>query len=145
MTYPSDDLNRLIQLGRQRGALTVDDLRHTMPLDQMSAEDVADVIARLEAAGVAVELDPALLVPNRHDGVRLEALPASFRLRSAAGPEAAPAALAHTALARTQMSAPSPESTPLAPVTWSRAALTMIVAALVAAGLVVAWVAWRLA
>lgn len=60
----------LMEIGRQRGSLDIDDIRRTLPVGAMSIEELADVLARLEEAGISVEIDPALLTP-RHQGVTL--------------------------------------------------------------------------
>ncbi|MEE8627105.1 MULTISPECIES: RNA polymerase sigma factor region1.1 domain-containing protein [Methylobacterium] len=54
-------LDRLIALGRSRGELTPDDLRRALPVDRMSAEDIALVLIELEEAGIAVDPDEILL------------------------------------------------------------------------------------
>jgi hypothetical protein len=58
-------LDRLIQLGRRRGGLEIDDIRQVLPVDTMTTEELADVLARLEEAGISVEIDRALLTPRR--------------------------------------------------------------------------------
>ncbi|MDQ6734012.1 MAG: RNA polymerase sigma factor region1.1 domain-containing protein [Nitrospirota bacterium] len=55
----------LMETGRQRGGLEIDDIRRALPVDAMSIEELADVLARLEEAGISVEIDPALLT-GRH-------------------------------------------------------------------------------
>jgi hypothetical protein len=64
---PATALEYLMRLGRQRGALDIDDIRQVLQVDTMSMEDLADAVARLEDAGVPVEIDPALLA-RRRDG-----------------------------------------------------------------------------
>jgi len=56
--------DRLVQLGRRRGALQSDDIRQALPVDAMTTEEIVDVVTRLEDAGIAVEIDPALLTPR---------------------------------------------------------------------------------
>lgn len=58
-------LDRLVALGKSRGGLTPDDLRRALPVDRMSAEDIALVLIELEEAGVPVDPDEALLTPGR--------------------------------------------------------------------------------
>jgi Sigma-70 factor, region 1.1 len=62
-----DDANwqRLIRIGRERGALTIDDLRTALPVELMTPEELADAVMRLEDAGVPVELDEWLARPAR--------------------------------------------------------------------------------
>jgi hypothetical protein len=54
-------LDRLIILGRSQGGLGPDDLRRALPVDRMSAEDIAMVLIELEEAGIPVDPDEALL------------------------------------------------------------------------------------
>ena len=54
----------LINLARQRGGLTMEDLRKALPLDSMSVEDISLVLTRLDKAGVDLEIDPDLLLPE---------------------------------------------------------------------------------
>jgi len=57
----SNTLDRLISLGRERGHLTTEDLRASLPIESMSAEDIALVVIQLEETGVPVELEESLL------------------------------------------------------------------------------------
>ncbi len=58
----SGTLARLVALGRQKGQVTNQDLEEALPIDAMSAEDIALVVVHLEEAGVSVDLDENLLV-----------------------------------------------------------------------------------
>lgn len=60
----------LKEMGRQRGGLNVDDIRRALPVDTMSIEELSDVLAHLEEAGIPVEIDSVLLTP-RHPRVTL--------------------------------------------------------------------------
>lgn len=53
--------DRLMHLGRQPGGLKIDDIRQALPIDTMAIEEIADVVARLEEAGISVEVDAGLL------------------------------------------------------------------------------------
>ena len=55
-------VERLLALGRPTGRLEPGDLAAAVPLDCLSDLDLADLIDRLEGAGVAVGIDPRLLV-----------------------------------------------------------------------------------
>jgi hypothetical protein len=57
----SNTFDRLISLGRERGHLTTEDLRASLPIESMSAEDIAQVVIQLEETGVPVELEESLL------------------------------------------------------------------------------------
>lgn len=60
----STTLDRLISLGREQGFLTTEDLRASLPVEQMSAVDIALVVVQLEGTGIAVELEESLLSPH---------------------------------------------------------------------------------
>ena len=60
----TNTLDRLVDLGRKRGQLTTADLRTTLPIETMSAEDIALIVLHLEETGIAVELEDGLLSPN---------------------------------------------------------------------------------
>ena|SRR5689334_14647252 len=53
--------DRALAEGRRRGALSVAELAQLMPINRMGADELAATIARLEDAGIEVELDPDLL------------------------------------------------------------------------------------
>jgi len=57
-------VDRLIQLGRRQGGLEIKDIRQALPIDTMTIEELADVVARLEEAGISVEIDAALFTPR---------------------------------------------------------------------------------
>ena len=54
---------RLIKLGRLRGGVMISDIRNAMPIHEMTAAEIADVVSRLENSGISVRLDPALRKP----------------------------------------------------------------------------------
>jgi hypothetical protein len=56
-------LDRLITLGRDRGHLTTEDLRMNLPVERMSAEEIALIVVQLEGSGVSVELEDSLISP----------------------------------------------------------------------------------
>lgn len=57
-------LDRLVSLGRERGHLTTEDLRAGLPVETMSADEIARIVAHLEETGVPVELEDGLLSPK---------------------------------------------------------------------------------
>lgn len=61
----SSNLDRLVEIGRRRGGLKVEDIEAALPLDAMDVDELARMLARLEEAGVSVEIDPALLKDRR--------------------------------------------------------------------------------
>jgi hypothetical protein len=65
-----DTLDCLVAMGRRDGGLTTGDLRRALPVDAMSAEDLALVVVHIEEEGVSVELDESLLGLTRADGRR---------------------------------------------------------------------------
>jgi Sigma-70 factor, region 1.1 len=64
----------LIDLGRRRGSLTMEDFRKALPLDSMTVEDISHAIARLDQAGFDLEIDPTLLLPG-HQSAPKDAVP----------------------------------------------------------------------
>ncbi|WP_431854438.1 hypothetical protein [Azospirillum sp.] len=68
---------------RQGGRLSVEDLGRALPIDTMSATEVAEVVDRLERAGIDVDVDPTLTRPHpdatsgNSDGVVTIASPAA--------------------------------------------------------------------
>ncbi|MFH6786520.1 MULTISPECIES: RNA polymerase sigma factor region1.1 domain-containing protein [Methylobacterium] len=104
-------LDRLIALGQSRGGLGPDDLRQALPIDRMSAEDIALVLIELEEAGIPVDPDEILLQPGRPlppaGTVRLPEPPASDA--PAPVPESPPAATV------TAAPAPAPPASAPAP------------------------------
>jgi hypothetical protein len=61
---PATTFDLLIRMGRARGGLEVDEIRQVLPVDAMTAEELADVLTRLEEAGISIEIDAALLAPR---------------------------------------------------------------------------------
>ena len=57
-------LDRLITLGRRQGQLTTEDLRASLPIESMSAEEIALIVVHLEESGIAVELEDSLMTPG---------------------------------------------------------------------------------
>ena len=78
---PATALEYLMRLGRQRGVLDIDGIRQVLHVDTMSMEDLADAVARLEDAGISVEIDPALLARHRGGTSPQGATPASVPLQ----------------------------------------------------------------
>ncbi|MBX9758393.1 MAG: hypothetical protein K2Y29_06415 [Beijerinckiaceae bacterium] len=62
--------------GVRRGFVTTNDLRSALPIDQMSADEIALVVVRLEEEGVAVELDDDLMGASRRREVTSQQAPA---------------------------------------------------------------------
>ena len=48
-------------MGRQRGYITLDQIKSVLPVEQMTGEEVAGAMARLELAGIDIQIDPELL------------------------------------------------------------------------------------
>lgn len=94
-------LDQLVALGRSRGELTPDDLRRALPVDRMSAEDIALVLIELEEAGIAVDPDEILLqgggTPLPAGAIRLPEPPAPTPAAPVAEPPTAAAAAATAA------------------------------------------------
>jgi hypothetical protein len=60
-----NDFDRLVALGRSKGSLDIDDIKESMPVETMTTEDLASLVILLEEHGIAIDLDPELLLPNR--------------------------------------------------------------------------------
>ena len=61
-------MDRLAALGRKQGHLTNPDLPANLPVDAMSAEEIALIVVHLEEAGIPVELDDSPYAPNPKAG-----------------------------------------------------------------------------
>lgn len=55
-------LDELVSLARQRGGISMEDVRKALPIDSMTVEDIARIVARLDEAGFDLEIDPGLHV-----------------------------------------------------------------------------------
>jgi hypothetical protein len=58
---PTTAFDRLVQLGQRQGGLKIDDIRQALPIDDMTIEEIADMVARLEDVGISVEIEAGLL------------------------------------------------------------------------------------
>jgi hypothetical protein len=92
-------VDRLMELGRQQGGLNIENVRQGLPIDTMTIEELADVVARLEEAGISDEIDADLLTahhrktalpemrstpePSQQDGRTTPAHPSLFSLATA--------------------------------------------------------------
>jgi hypothetical protein len=61
----ADIVDKLTRLADGRGALSAAELRRVVPVETMTVEDIAALIAELEERGVTVAIDAALL-SSRH-------------------------------------------------------------------------------
>lgn len=52
------------EAGRRGGRMNVEELGRILPIDTMSAAEVAEVVDRLERAGIDVDVDPMLTRPH---------------------------------------------------------------------------------
>ncbi|TXN43658.1 RNA polymerase sigma factor region1.1 domain-containing protein [Methylobacterium sp. WL7] len=111
-TIDRGTLDRLIALGRGRGALTADDLQAALPIDRMDVDALVLVMLELDAAGVSVEpeafgppvdraIPGSVILPGQQPGTPPPALPAGGTgapadaaeprpIRSAAAPDRDP-------------------------------------------------------
>jgi hypothetical protein len=55
---------QLLALGEQQGGLTTHDLQQVLDVDRLSIEEISDILARLEHAGISVDIDAAQLSPG---------------------------------------------------------------------------------
>ena len=51
-------LEPLLRIARRNGYVTFDDLTDQLPIARMSALEIAQAVARLERAGILIEVDP---------------------------------------------------------------------------------------
>jgi hypothetical protein len=71
----SNKLAELRTRAQRRGALSIEDLRDVLPVDHMSADDIASLLLQLEEAGVTVEIDDDLLGASRRRNATAPAAP----------------------------------------------------------------------
>jgi hypothetical protein len=76
-------LTNIIGLARQRGSVTMEDLRKALPVNSMTEEELAHVLARLDEAGFDVEINPTLVLAGDKKAVQY---PAPGAKRAAAEP-----------------------------------------------------------
>jgi hypothetical protein len=61
--------HRLVEMGREQGFVTLDQVNATLPIDSMSQTELAQTLDRLERSGVSVEVDEELTRrPRVYDG-----------------------------------------------------------------------------
>ncbi|EWY38286.1 hypothetical protein N825_13845 [Skermanella stibiiresistens SB22] len=60
-------IQRLADMGRERGFVTIDQVNQVLPVDHMSDVELAKALEQLERAGVSVEIDD-ILTPSRRLG-----------------------------------------------------------------------------
>jgi Sigma-70 factor, region 1.1 len=70
MAIDPQAIDRLIALGRRQGFVTTGQIDLEMPVDRMSEVEIAEIVDRLERAGVSVELDEALTMPGGRNGAQ---------------------------------------------------------------------------
>ena len=72
--------HRLVEMGREQGFVTLDQVNATLPIDSMSQTELAQTLDRLERSGVSVEVDEELTRrPRVYDGDEADDVP-DFRL-----------------------------------------------------------------
>lgn len=69
-------LAEIRERGSRRGFVTVEDIRATLPIDEMNADEIAMIVVQLEEAGVSVELDEDLIGSSRRRDVASQEAPA---------------------------------------------------------------------
>lgn len=117
-------LTDLISLAQRRGSLATEDIRRVLPIDRMTVEDLSYVLARLEQAGIDIEIDPSLLLPDdktaakgaapiaKHDETGVSAPMPEGRQRQTGIPASADAPVAKNHTARPSNPAASPPMLP---------------------------------
>ena len=71
---------RLVEMGRVRGFVTLDQVSTVLPIDRMSQRELAETLDRLEQSGVSVEVDEELTRRPRGAGGDGAADMSDFRL-----------------------------------------------------------------
>jgi hypothetical protein len=71
---------RLVDLGRDKGFVTLDQVKEALPIDRMGQRELAETLDRLEQSGVSVELDEELTARPRNGGGDGASEMADFRL-----------------------------------------------------------------
>lgn len=66
----------LRQRAQSRGFLTTEDLRDILPIEEMNADELANILVRLEEAGIAVEVEDALTAATRRREATMPETPA---------------------------------------------------------------------
>ena len=61
--FPSKAFDSLVQAGKPVGSLRISDLGRVLPVETMTVDEITEVVARLERAGIPVEIDAELEVP----------------------------------------------------------------------------------
>ena len=61
----SNLVQQMIAIGRRRGGLTMRSIKSLLPINEMTEEQIAGVICRVEEAGVPIEIDAPLGQLNR--------------------------------------------------------------------------------
>jgi hypothetical protein len=61
---PASTYERLLQMGKQQGGLTTDELQRVLDLERLSMDEVSEMLLSLEDTGVSVDLEPAILWPR---------------------------------------------------------------------------------
>ena len=68
--------HRLVEMGREQGFVTLDQVNATLPIDSMSQTELAQTLDRLERSGVSVEVDEELTRrPRVYDGDEADDVP----------------------------------------------------------------------
>ncbi len=62
-------IERLLEIGRRQGALSTSDLKSALPVNDMTMADIARIVAKLEEAGIPVEIDDEFLTASRVSSV----------------------------------------------------------------------------
>lgn len=83
-----DAFDQLVAAGKARGYLSVEEVSRLVPLSELTTEQLAELILRIEQEGIRVELDPGLLKVRA--GNRRSNTPASLHLTDAHKPSEEP-------------------------------------------------------
>jgi hypothetical protein len=75
MISDANMVDTLVARAARSGSLSTEELRQVVPVDAMSVDELASLIARLEDRGVTVDIDAALLSPTRRPSDQPRAAP----------------------------------------------------------------------
>jgi hypothetical protein len=69
MAIDETAFHRLVDMGREQGFVTLDQVKAALPVTDMSQKELAETLDRLERSGVSVELDEDLTHRPRDAGM----------------------------------------------------------------------------
>ena len=80
---PATALDRLIESGKLAGSLSISDLGRMLPIETMTVNEIAEVVARVEEEGISVVMDAELDAPHHRQTASNDAIPGQTTLSGA--------------------------------------------------------------